>query len=510
MKLRLIRRTLRRWAWLLTLVAIIGGVAGYAISSPARPVYRSTVGVAVRYSPLSTGSGDILIPASEVCEWAELLVSYAQADTSRLLTEAANSLQIDETADIELMRNGPVITLSIDSSNRSTSERLASELADMLIAESQAVVPRHIQLAKLSQIPASHSTGGNVVINTLLGSTAGLLALGVALLVMEYLDASLRWEGKGEQSILELPVLCAVPQVSKRDALLSGDPLSPVAESMRALRTNIFLACPDRPFGSLLLTSPGSSEGKSFILANLAVALASAGNRVIAVDADMRRPSLHELFDRPNVIGLADVVSDYRDGGGNSFSVPLQETGLDSLLLLSAGRPPADPALVLTSWSFPALLEFLRDQGDVILIDSPPVLGPPDATVMANLTEATILVVSVGVTRRELVQQARDRLLAQRGVNLLGLALNRVKVDRSYGYWSSDREEKLRLKRRSSDGGLLTLSEAARRLGISKDQARRWCEDNRLSAIRRGLWWRIDEKEIKRVLEDVWEIKTNL
>ncbi len=346
----------------------------------------------------------------------------------------------------------------------------------------------------------------------LVAAVAGAAGLGLALgaiFLMEYLDTSLRWEEEGVQSILDLPVLGTVPQVSRKGPLVSSNPLSPVAEGIRAMRTNVFLMRPDNPFRTLLLTSPSPSEGKSFVLANLAIVLAAAGNRVIVVDADMRRPSLHEYFDRPNVIGLADVLSDHDVGDESFLSILLQETSFDNLLLLSAGRPPTDPATLLTSPRLLTLLESLREQGDVILMDSPPVLGPPDATVLATLAEGTVLVVSAGSTKRELVQRARDRLLAQREVNLLGFAVNRARLNGSHYYYSSDRmDEEPQREGGNDDGALLTLSEAARRLGISKDQARRWCKSGRLPATRKWLlWWRVDPDELKRMLEDTWEIK---
>ncbi|MBU0704003.1 MAG: polysaccharide biosynthesis tyrosine autokinase, partial [Chloroflexi bacterium] len=346
----------------------------------------------------------------------------------------------------------------------------------------------------------------------LIVAVAGAAGLGLALgaiFLMEFLDTSLRWEGDGVQSILDMPVLGAVPQVSGKDVLSSSNPLSPVAEGVRAVRASIFLMRPDQPFRALLLTSPGAAEGKSFVLANLAVVLASAGNRVIVVDADMRRPSLHELFDQPNIMGLADVLGNHRADDQDMSSIPLQETDFDNLLLLSAGRPPADPAILLTSPRFPALLESLKNRGDVILIDSPPILGPPDATILATLVEGTILVASVGLTRCEAVQQARDRLLGleQRGSALLGLAVNRTKLDGAYGY-SPSMETELRPKKERDDGAWLTLGETATRLGISKDQTRRWCKSGRLPAARKWpLGWQVDPSGLERMLEDTWEIK---
>ncbi len=389
---------------------------------------------------------------------------------------------------------------------KSTYQATYADLLDSYRAES----PNVLSLFDPAVVPQWPLPSKTELIVAVAGAAGLVLALG-AIFLMEYLDTSLRWERDGVQSILELPVLGAIPQLSRRAALSSSNPLSPVAEGVRALRTNVFLIHPDRPFRTLLFTSPGPSEGKSFVLANLAVVLASAGNRVIAVDADLRRPSLHEFFDRPNVTGLADVLSDYEVDGENSSSIPLQETDFDNLYLLSAGRPPTDPATLLTSPRFPALLESLRDQGDVILIDSPPVLGPPDATVVATLTEGTILVVSVGLTKRELIQQARDQLLAQSGVDLLGLAINRAKLNGSYYYYSPDRESgELMRGREDGDEAWLTLGEAAERLGISKDQARRWCKSGRLPAVRHGLWWRVDRDGFERMIEGTRETGTKV
>jgi succinoglycan biosynthesis transport protein ExoP len=333
---------------------------------------------------------------------------------------------------------------------------------------------------------------------------AGLaLAVG-AVFLMEYLDTSLRWEAGGVQSVLELPVLGAVPKVSKGKAALSSNPLSPVAESVRAMRANIFLVRPDRPFRTLLLTSPGASEGTGFVLAHLALVLTSAGNRVVAVDADMRKPSLHEIFDRPNITGLADVLSNVKGDDEDSMPVPLQETDFDNVYLLSAGRPPKDPAALLTSPRLPALLDSLTDRGDVILIDSPPVLGPPDAAVLATLVEGTILVVSAGFTKRELVQQARDRLLAQQGVNLLGLTVNRAKLDGQYYRPSPGRRSrKPKWRKRKDDKPWLGLAGAAERLGISRRRVRRWCRSGRLPAARKVLWWQVERDGLERMIEDM-------
>ncbi len=369
-----------------------------------------------------------------------------------------------------------------------------------LLASYSAESPNVLSLFEPAAIPQA-ALPSKAKLTVAVAGAAGLgLAMGAVFLI-EFLDTSLRWEGDGVQAIMGLPVLGVVPQVSRKDVLSSRNPLSPVAEGVRTVRASIFLLRPDQPFNVLLLTSPRASDGKSFVLANLAIVLASAGNRVIVVDADMRRPSQHELFDQPNVVGLADVLG-ARD---RNLPIPLQETDFDNLLLLSAGWPPADPATLLTSPRFPALIDALRKRGDIILIDSPPVLGPSDATVIATLVEGTILVASVGLTRREMIQQAQERL-KQHSVNLLGLTVNRAKLNGSYGYYNTDWKEPDR-ENVGKDGAWLALGDAAARLGISREQTLRWCKNGRLPATRKWFRWRIDPDGLDRMLEDTWEIR---
>ena len=156
----------------------------------------------------------------------------------------------------------------------------------------------------------------------------------------------------------------------------------------------------------------------------------------------------------------------------------------------------------MTSPRLSNLLEFLKGQGDVILIDSPPVLGPPDAVVLATMAEGTVLVVSAGLTKREVLQRAKDRLLAQQGVNLLGLTVNRAKLSGSVYSYSAHRGDGGR-EWRGEDGeeAWVTLGEAAAYLGISKAMARRWCKTGRLTARRSGLRRRVSWDDLDRLTQ---------
>ncbi|NLE43836.1 MAG: polysaccharide biosynthesis tyrosine autokinase [Chloroflexi bacterium] len=246
-------------------------------------------------------------------------------------------------------------------------------------------------------------------------------------------------------------------------------------------------------------------------MANLGVALVSAGDRVIVVDADMRRPTLHEIFGRPNVVGLSDLLSDGRNGGHGESAIPLQETGFDNLRLLSAGRSPIDPTTLLASPCLLTLLASLKEQADIILIDSAPILEAPDAKLIAGLVDATLLVASVGVTKHLSVRRAKEALLENSSANLLGTVVNRVKRKDDHYYYSTyardGRQRRRRIWRRSDTRDYLTPGEAAQILGISKAMCRQWCRSGRLPATREWLWWRIDRDGFEQALRDTWGIE---
>jgi capsular exopolysaccharide synthesis family protein len=388
--------------------------------------------------------------------------------------------------------------------------RYQAAYADLL-AVSTDESPNALSLFQPAVVPGSPVPRQTNLIVAVSGAAGMGLAAG-AVLLMEYLDTTLRWGKEGKQVVEGLRVLGAIPQISRRDNLSLGDPLSPIANAIRGLWVSVFLMDSSRRYTTLVLTSPRGGEGKSFIVANMAVALAAAGNRVIAIDADMRRPTLHQLYSRPNIVGLSEMLSRVGEVDWDTVDIPLRETGFEGLRLLSAGRTPADPVALLTSSThFPALLETLRKDADIILIDSPPVLDVPDARVIATLVEGAILVVSEGTTSREAARRAKESLLAQEGVNLLGVAVNRVGRSSAYDYYSSygskrKAKSSRRRKQGSVDGGL-TPAEVADILGLNQSMVLEWCKDGRLPATKQGLWWRVDRGRFAQMLEDTWDVR---
>ncbi len=272
----------------------------------------------------------------------------------------------------------------------------------------------------------------------LVAAMAGLgLSLGTASLI-EYLDNTLKWEEMVEQNLFpDLPILGGIARIQTRNGALitETDPHSVEAEAIRQLKASIFLGSSSEPLETLLITSPEPREGKSFATANLGTAFAAGGKRVIIIDGDMRNPSLHEIFDLPNVFGLAELLDGGEETQQKRLSRALQKTGIDNLYLISSGKLPLDPVSLLVSPRLGELLRELKRYVDVILIDSPPGLVAPDAAVLASVVDGTVLVVRNGFTTRQAVAEVKERLARQEGTRILGLVFNQVRSMNGYSHY---------------------------------------------------------------------------
>lgn len=201
-------------------------------------------------------------------------------------------------------------------------------------------------------------------------------------------------------------------------------PRSPAAEAYRALRANLQFASLDRDLRTVLITSAGQGDGKTTVAANLGVALAEGGKHVLLVDADLRRPSVHRLFELPPAPGLSNALL-HEEG-----ELPVVATTVPGLSILAAGDPPPNPGEFVASPRLGRLLARARSSFDVVLIDTPPVSLVADAAVLAPSVDGVLLVVSAGRTKRDLVRRAKDQL-EKVGARLLGVVLNNAKLDRS-------------------------------------------------------------------------------
>jgi non-specific protein-tyrosine kinase len=210
-----------------------------------------------------------------------------------------------------------------------------------------------------------------------------------------------------------------------------AQPRSPISEAYRSLRTSIQFLGLDRTVQTILVTSPGPEEGKSTTLANLAVTFAEAGREVLAVDCDLRRPSLHQIFELPNENGLTAVMREEK-----TLDEVILATEVSHLRLLPSGPLPPNPSELLGSPRMDRIIESLRSLAEIILFDSPPTIAVTDAAVLGAKVDGVLLVISAGKTKRD--HAVRAKALLQKGnANVLGVVLNNVKFDGSlYQYYT--------------------------------------------------------------------------
>ena len=208
------------------------------------------------------------------------------------------------------------------------------------------------------------------------------------------------------------------------------DPTSPAAEAYRTLRTNLFYAFVDNPPKVIVFTSPNSGEGKSTTCANLGVMMAQADKKVLLLDCDLRRPTLHNLFGLRNFRGMVDVLV-----GERSLQEVWQEP-VPGLKVVPVGTIPPNPAELLASRRFSEFLSQVRQEFDYILVDSPPIGRVSDPAILAMQGDGVLLVLDAQDTRKRSLRQSVRNLEAV-GAIVLGTVMNHVKGTKgsSYGYY---------------------------------------------------------------------------
>jgi capsular exopolysaccharide synthesis family protein len=215
-----------------------------------------------------------------------------------------------------------------------------------------------------------------------------------------------------------------------RHLITKLNPKSPISEQYRTVRTNIQFSSVDEEIRSLLVTSSGPSEGKSSTTANLAVVYAQQGKRVLLIDADMRKPTMHYTFRLDNLRGLSNVLV-----GENSMEEAVNQTDVENLDVMSCGPIPPNPSELLASRKMETFLKEAKLSYDIVIFDTPPVLAVTDAQILANLVDGTILVVRSGETEIEPAQKAKEALQPAQA-KLLGVVLNgREKQASNYYYY---------------------------------------------------------------------------
>lgn len=217
--------------------------------------------------------------------------------------------------------------------------------------------------------------------------------------------------------------------MKNRELIVHNNPKSPTSEAYRTLRTNIQFSNVDKNIKSIVLTSPGTSEGKSTVISNLAITMAQVDKKILLVDADLRKPRIHKIFDLLNFSGLTTVLSENLD-----YKEVRMSTEIDGLDILASGPIPPNPAELLGSLKMKDFLEKVREDYDMVLLDTPPVGVVTDAAVLAAKCDGVILVCSVNQTTIKAIVNAKE-LLQKVDANILGVVLNKIPLKKG-GYYN--------------------------------------------------------------------------
>jgi non-specific protein-tyrosine kinase len=291
----------------------------------------------------------------------------------------------------------------------------------------------YLTVIEPAQVPTT-PISPQVTTNIMLAAAVGfVLALSAALL-LEYIDDTIK-SADDLSASLGLTALGSVNRINGKDykdkLITSHNPFSPVSESYRMLRTNLQFMTIDQTTQSIMITSPNPGEGKSITAANLGVIMAQANLKTVIVDADLRRPIMHKVFQVSNLDGVTDLMR----APEVNITNQLKDTGVENLWVITSGSLPPNPSEMIGSRRMAELLERLKETADIIIVDSPPTLPVTDAVVLSSQVDGVILVTQAKRTRRDATKQALERL-EHVGARLLGGVLNNVSGKGDYNHYS--------------------------------------------------------------------------
>lgn len=387
-------------------------------------------------------------------------VEFAQAQIDELSSEVAAQRQLLSGYEEQL-------TTTTDSQEiaRLTNLRLSTteqiNLASSTIAQFQSTINNlqarinTIEIVERATVP-TNATTGSPFRGAIVGAIAGVVAAGAAVLVIEYIDDRVK-TAEIAAKMLNLPALGSIPRFTRKfssyhNYLVTEEPaMPPVVEAYRRLRTNLLFAADSSTKNIIVVTSPGPGEGKSMTAANLAATMALGGLRVLLVDADLRRPRVHEIFDLPNEVGLTTLLfagPSQNDGAelGESNTLHkltqcIQKTTVPGLKVITSGFVPSNPTEVLGSSLMRRWLNAFHSAPDIdiIVIDTPPALLFSDSSVLTSIAHATVVMIVDGSkTRRRAALEVKEQF-EHLGLEIKGVVVNRVnpREDSSRYYYGS-------------------------------------------------------------------------
>jgi capsular exopolysaccharide synthesis family protein len=451
-------RVIRRRFWIVALVTMVFVGAVVAFSLLQTPQYESSVKILIGQKE---NAGDAYNLAGDVQGLQQLILTLVEAVDSRPLAESVieeRDLQVtpeeflEEDLSVQQIPDTQFVQVSYRDSNPERARQIANTTGEVFSGQISDVSPDAGGITatvwESAAIPEEPVSPNPIRYGALALALGLIVGLGLAFL-LDYFDD--RWDSPEEvEQVSGVPTFGIIPEfkISKRakkkekspperDGELAElpvtllEPASIAAEGYRTLRTNLLYGLVDNPPKTIVLTSPDPLEGKSTTCANLGVVLAQAGKKTLIVDCDLRRPTMHKVFHLRNVRGLVNLLA-------KECELPkVLQQATTNLSVVSVGPVPRNPAEVLSSESFAAFLEQVREDFDYVLLDSAPVRPVADSAILASQGDGVLLILDAQNTRKGAVRQCM-RSLEVVGANIIGTVMNDFKASKKGYYGNGD------------------------------------------------------------------------
>ena len=406
-----------------------------------KPIYKSSTTYV-----LISDSEDTGITTSEVTLNEKLIATYTEIIKSRnIMQKVIENLNLQNETVKSLASHVSVEQISTSSMIRITVTYNDPEMAQKIVYRIGREFSKEIQkLYKMNNIsmidePLIEQTPANssntkiiVVING-----GGLIASLMIIFLLFYFDNTVKTSEQIEEKT-KLPVLGSVPLISKkdeegRDLIVHNNPKSPISEGIRTIRTNLQFSSMGKDVKKIMITSSMPSEGKSFTSANLAIAFAQDGHKVLIIDCDMRKGRLHKIFKVSNSKGLSNVLI---DDVQKNYKKYIKSTKIENLSILPSGMTPPNPSELLNSDANKELIEILEKEYDYLIFDCVPLNGLPDSLIMSNLVNKVIVVCASKTTPTDLLKKTTASLKNVEA-DIAGIVINKAKetYDKYYGHY---------------------------------------------------------------------------
>lgn len=436
--LKRVLRVARRRGWIVILTILIAATLGYVNSARQPELYSAQAQVLMLAMP-DAGSRYTGLLASQSLKPSYMLIIKSEPVLQRVVDELELPYPASALAGkiiVSDVRETQYLDVQVIDTDPEMAARIATSVVEQFVAYIEGLgteglgVPAEVaNSARVPGAPFQPQPMSAAQTTAVVG-----LLLGVAIVVLlEYFYSAVTPE-QDIQELVDAPVLATVPQTSRlkpgpEQVYTMAQPRSSAAEALRLLRTNIEFASASADIDTLVVSSPGSGEGKSTIVANLGVVMAQGGIRSVIIDADLRSPTQHRIFGVPGDDGLTTLLTNPDD----PWQDHAKQVALPGLYLIPSGPLPPNPFDLVSSQRFRELVDQIKDEVGLVLIDSPPILSASDSLAIAAHADGLMLVCQSHKTRIDALRHAAQSA-HQGDLRLVGVVLNQLKGQKSATY----------------------------------------------------------------------------